>query len=101
MRTGYADVIRAFRLPTLGIAARQASHATIHRDDRRRAALVAQLRAFRKFVVGKRIALFLALFKLGTLLFEQLFLRFIKAWLGQHSDRDQVLFYYITDLGYY
>ncbi len=99
MRTGYAVVIRAFCLPALGIAARQAGHATIHRDDRRRTAFVAQLRAFRKFAVRERIALFLALFKLGTLLFEQLFLRFIKTWLDQHSDRDQVLFDDITEFG--
>ena len=73
----------------LRIAAVQAGHAAIHHDDRCRAALRAELRAFRKVRFGEGVGLLGAFFELGFLFRDQFLRVFIELVLdGLHVHPD-------------
>jgi len=62
----------------LRVAAIEASHAAVHHDDRRRAALGTELRTLRKMGLSERIGLLRAGLKLRTFFIDELFLMLIK-----------------------
>src|SRR5215207_8321470 len=85
--------------PALAIPAIQASHAPIHHDHSRSAALRAQLRPFREMRLRESIGLLLARFEFGALVVDQLLLVFVQTNLAQHADELQMLFDHMSELG--
>src|SRR5262245_25909376 len=85
--------------PALRIPAIQTSHTPIHHDHRRRAALAAQLRAFRIVALAERVRLLLLGFKLRALLSHQLLLVFIQPHGAQQADEREVLLDHVAQLG--
>src|SRR4051794_40616454 len=84
--------------PALGIAAAEASHASIHHHHCSSAALGAQLRSFRIVRFRERISLLRPSLKLGPLLIHQLLLMLIQLGLPNQPNGLQVLLDHMPQL---
>ena len=85
--------------PALGIAATEASHASIHHDYRGGRTLGAQLRPFRIMRLGKRIRLLGPSLKLSPFLIHQLLLMLIQLGRANESNGLQMLLNHMPQLG--